>query len=346
MLFRKMKKNIIIAIVAILVFDLILLGLFAAWMWSGNVRNDSTELLIPTGSSYNDVYNILEEKEALRSMSSFDIAAMLLKYKNRPVAPGRYMVKPGMNSFDIVRLLRSGEQTPVRLTFNNLRTIEDLAGRISAQLEPDSLAILNVFRDIELINSLGYDDHNFLTMFIPNTYEIYWTTGPSGFVKRMQRENERFWSSGGRAEKASKVGLTHQETYILASIVEKETLVNDEKPIIASVYLNRLRKGHKLQADPTVVFAMGDFELRRLLHTHLEIDSPYNTYIYAGLPPGPIFMPDISTIDAVLNYKETDYMFFCAAPGGTGRHLFAVTYRQHLQNASRYHRWLNENSIR
>jgi UPF0755 protein len=341
---RKMK----IILAAVLVFDLMLAGLFALWMWSGNVRNaeDFTEILIPTGSAYTDVYNLLADRQALRNMSSFDIAAMVFKYKKNSVPPGRYLLKHGMNSFEIVRMLRAGYQTPVKLTFNNIRTKEELSGKLAAQIEPDSLSILSVFRDTELIKSMGYNEYNFLSLFIPNTYEMYWTASPASLLKRMQSENQKFWNSRERSQKAAKLGLTHQEVYILASIVEKETLVSDEKPIIASVYLNRLRRGQKLQADPTVVFAMGDFELRRLLHSHLEYDSPYNTYKYAGLPPGPIFMPDISTIDAVLNYEDTDYLFFCAAPGGTGRHLFAVTYRQHLQNASRYHKWLNENSIR
>lgn len=344
----KFNRNTKLILAAILLFDLLLVLLFVKWTLSDNVnsKNGAVDLFIHSGSEYGDVKNNIESNQLLKNNTLFDMAAWLLKYNESVIKPGRYVLKPGMNSFDIVRLLRAGNQTPVKVTFNNVRTIEELTGRVSKQLEPDSLSLLKAFRDTALINSLGYSDHNILTMCIPNTYEIYWNINPEGFIRRMLTENVRFWNSRGRTERALELGLTHSEVYILASIVEKETLVSDEKPLIASVYLNRLRTGQKLQADPTVVYAMGDFELKRLLHVHLEYDSPYNTYLHSGLPPGPIYMPDIGTIDAVLNHKETDYMFFCAAPGGSGRHLFAVTYRQHMQNASRYHKWLNENSIK
>lgn len=344
----KFNRNTKLILAAILLFDLLLVLLFVKWTLSDNVnsKNGAIDLFIHSGSEYGDVKNNIESNQLLKNNTLFDMTAWLLKYNESVIKPGRYVLKPGMNSFDIVRLLRAGNQTPVKVTFNNVRTIEELTGRVSKQLEPDSLSLLKAFRDTALINSLGYSDRNILTMCIPNTYEIYWNINPEGFIRRMLTENVRFWNSRGRTERALELGLTHSEVYILASIVEKETLVSDEKPLIASVYLNRLRTGQKLQADPTVVYAMGDFELKRLLHVHLEYDSPYNTYLHSGLPPGPIYMPDIATIDAVLNHKETDYMFFCAAPGGSGRHLFAVTYRQHMQNASRYHKWLNENSIK
>jgi UPF0755 protein len=182
-------------------------------------------------------------------------------------------------------------------------------------------------------------------MFIPNTYQFFWNTDPKDFLNRMKREHDKFWTKE-RLEKAKKIGLTPEEVFTLASIVEKETLAKEEKPVIASVYLNRLKRDMLLQADPTVVYAAKDFGIQRVLNKHLKIDSPYNTYKNKGLPPGPICMPDVGTIDSVLNAKDTDYLFFCAKPNGHGRHAFAKTNRQHVNNANRYRKWLNKNKIR
>jgi UPF0755 protein len=200
--------------------------------------------------------------------------------------------------------------------------------------------------DQEVLSELGYTPENIMSLFIPNTYQVYWNTSPQNLLKRLQVENDAFWAKKNRREKAKSLGLSTQEVYTLASIVEKESLVMDEKPIIAGVYLNRLKKGMLLQADPTVVFAVGDFSIQRVLNKHLAIDSPYNTYKNVGLPPGPICMPSISSIDGVLNAEKHNYIFFCAKPNSGGRHAFANTLAGHNRNAAIYRNWLQANQIR
>ena len=345
MIFSRRFKFLILAIIIVIVGS----GLFLRkWLWMDNVKPESgeTELLIPTGSKYDDVVMILKEKDILKSFASFDLVAKVLEYKERDIPSGRYMVKANMSSFALVRMLRAGFQTPVKLTFNNVRTIQELVGKISRYIEPDSQALLDVLLDSAYVTQLGFNKFNVLSMFIPNTYEFFWNTNPDKFFKRMKTEHDKFWESNDRIAKAKILGLDQKEIYTLASIVEKETLVKSEKSTISSVYLNRLRSGQRLQADPTVVFASGDFSLNRIYEKHTQIKSPYNTYRNTGLPPGPISMPDVSTIDAVLNTKDTEYMFFCAAPDGSGRHSFAVTYRQHIENANKYRRWLNEREVK
>lgn len=324
-------------------------GLFLRkWLWMDNVKAETgeTELLIPTGSKYEDVLDIIKEKDLLKSYSSFDLVAKVLKYKEREILPGKYIIKPNMSSLMLVRMLRGGFQTPVNITFNNVRTIEQLAGKLGKNIEPDSQELLEVLMDSAYLAEIGFNKYDVLTMFIPNTYEFFWNTGADKLYRRMKSEHDKFWKSTERQEKLKSLGLNQKEVYILASIVEKETLVNSEKPIISSVYLNRLRSGQRLQADPTVVFATGDFSLNRVYQKHTQLNSPYNTYRKSGLPPGPICMPDISTIDAVLNTKETNYMFFCATGDGSGKHVFAETYRQHIENANKYRELLNQQNIR
>lgn len=338
--------------ILIFLFATIIIGggaiglLFRQWIWGANVKKNltETEFKIPTGSSYDDVFNLLKEKGILYNYNSFDFIAGVMKYKKDKVAPGRYILKPGMSNRQLISMFRAGLQTPLNITFNNVRTVEALVGKISHYIEADSMEIVELLYDSSYIADLGYNKYNILTMFIPNTYQFFWNTDPEEFLERMKREHDKFWNKK-RLEKAEKIGLSPEKVFTLASIVEKETLANEEKPVIASVYLNRLKKGMLLQADPTVVYAVKDFGLQRVLNKHLKIDSPYNTYKYTGLPPGPICMPDVGTIDSVLNAKETDYLFFCAKPNGKGRHAFAKSSRQHINNANRYRRWLNENKI-
>jgi UPF0755 protein len=282
----------------------------------------------------------------LKSYSSFELVAKVLKYEESGIRSGRYMIKPNISSFGLVRMLRGGFQTPVNITFNNVRTIQQLAGKLGKNIEPDSQELLKVLMDQAYLAEMGFNEQNVLTMFIPNTYEFFWNTAPDKLFRRMKSEHDKFWKLPERQEKLKSLGLDNKEVYTLASIVEKETLVNSEKSTISSVYLNRLRSGQRLQADPTVVFATGDFTLNRVYQKHTQINSPYNTYRNSGLPPGPICMPDISTIDAVLNTRETNYMFFCATGDGSGKHAFAETYRQHIENANKYRELLNEQNIR
>nr|HRO74132.1 endolytic transglycosylase MltG [Saprospiraceae bacterium] len=209
----------------------------------------------------------------------------------------------------------------------------------------DSITFLNYLKDPEVAASLGYNQDNFLTMFIPNTYEMFWTSTPESFVKRMKKEYDNFWTQD-RINKLTANNLTPTEAYIIASIVEKESNYTPEKPVIAGVYLNRLHAGERLQADPTVVFAMGDFSIQRVLYTHLKTDSPYNTYLNTGLPPGPICMPSMASLEAVINVDKHKYMFFCARPDNSGIHVFAETYQEHLKNADNFSKWLNSLNIK
>lgn len=341
-----MRKILIFLLSFIIIAALVVGLLFRQWIWGPNVKEDltKTEFKIPTGSNYNDVLRLLKKNKILYNYTSFDFIAGVMKYKKDKVAPGRYILKGGMSNRELISMLRAGLQTPLNITFNNVRTVEELVGRISRYIEADSTEIVKLLHDSTYIAKLGYNKYNILTMFIPNTYQFFWNTDPEEFLERMKKEHDKFWNNK-RLEKANKIGLNPVEVFTLASIVEKETLANVEKPVIASVYLNRLKKGMLLQADPTVVYATQNFKLKRVLNKHLKVESPYNTYLNKGLPPGPICMPDVGTIDSVLNAKDTDYLFFCAKPNGHGRHAFAKTNRQHINNANKYRRWLNKNKI-
>ena len=260
------------------------------------------------------------------------------------VKSGRYAVKDGMNTLDVVRLLRSGNQSAVKLTFNNIRLKENLAGRLSQQLLMDSLALLDALNDEELTKSLDFDNNTIVSMFIPDTYEVFWDTDIETFVKRMKREYDKFWNET-RTKKAEEQNLSPVQVSILASIVEEEATYADEYPTVAGLYLNRLKKGMRLEADPTVKFAVGDFALRRILFKHLEVESPYNTYRVSGLPPGPIRIPSVAAIDAVLSPQEHNYLFMCAKDDLSGRHNFAITHAEHSRNAARYQQALNRQGI-
>jgi len=276
----------------------------------------------------------MKDSNVLKDISTFRTVAQLRNY-DTSVKPGKYILKPGMNNQQIAGKLRSGDQDPQKVTINNIRMISDLAGKASRYFESDSITFLNYLKDPEVAASLGYNQDNFLTMFIPNTYEMFWTSTPESFVKRMKKEYDNFWTQD-RINKLTANNLTPTEAYIIASIVEKESNYTPEKPVIAGVYLNRLHAGERLQADPTVVFAMGDFSIQRVLYTHLKTDSPYNTYLNTGLPPGPICMPSMASLEAVINVDKHKYMFFCARPDNSGIHVFAETYQEHLKNADNF----------
>ena len=242
-------------------------------------------------------------------------------------------------------MFRSGSQSPVRVTFTSLRTVEDLAGRLGERLYADSAEFLAVMTDGNMARRFGFEPEEYIAMFIPNTYEFYWTVTPEGFAERLSREYERFWD-GERDGKLTRSGLTRAEAATLASIVEEETAVSDEMATIAGVYINRIKKDMLLQADPTVKYAAGNMSLRRVLNKHLAIDSPYNTYIYKGLPPGSIRIPSVQALEAVLDYQQSDYLFFCAKSDLSGRHAFAKTLAEHNRNAQAYFKALNAAGIR
>lgn len=312
-------------------------------IFADNISFSEREIFvhIPSNSTYNQVEEILSPY--LQDISKFRMTAEKKGYPQN-IRSGRFSLKAGMNSNDIVNSLR--QNIPVKLTFNNQETIEQFAGRIAQQIEPDSLNILQIITDNDFLTDNGFTQETIISMFIPNTYEFFWNTSAGQFRDRMAKEYRRFWTEE-RIQKAENQGLTPLEVSTLASVVHKETVKIDERPRVAGVYLNRLNRGMALEADPTVIFAVkkhtGDFDqvIKRVLFKHLEVESPYNTYRNAGLPPGPIAMPDISAIDAVLNPENHDYLFFCASVERFGYHEFARTLAQHNINRAKYIRWVS-----
>lgn len=315
--------------------------IFSPNVW---VRKGQTSVFIPSGATYEMVLDSLYNQGIIIHRNDFE---WLAKHKSYPelIKPGHYLIQDGLNNNELINLLRAGLQSPVDVTFNNVRTIEQLAGRISKQIETDSLSLIQLLQDSGYISQLGFTAQTIPALFIPNTYEFYWNTDANAFVSRMLQEYRKFWNEI-RLAKAAEIGLSPSEVSTLASIVDKETNKQDEKATIAGVYINRLKAGWRLQADPTLVFAAGNFEIKRVLDVHKLIESPYNTYKYGGLPPGPITIPAPTTIDAVLNYENHQYFFFCAKDDLSGYHAFAVTNREHDLNAYRYRRALDNLNIK
>lgn len=298
---------------------------------------------IRTGSEYDDVLDLLYGNNLIKNKTTFEWASDRMNYKKN-IHPGRYKLKNRMTNHRLILMLRSGTQEPVSLTFNKIRTIEKLARIVSYRIEAKYADIMNLLNDNEYIKQIGFNEHTIKGLFIPNTYEFYWNTSAETFIDRMLDENKKFWDYK-RTAKAKQMNFTINEVMTLASIVSEETLKEEEKPRIAGVYINRLKKGIKLQADPTVKYAIGDFSIRRVLSKHLSKDSPYNTYRYYGLPPGPIVISSISSIDAVLNYEKHDYLYFCARDDFSGYHYFAKSLAQHNKYARLYQRALNKRRI-
>jgi len=342
-----MKKKLGIAAVIVL-----LLGLLIAWqgykaIYTDNIADSAPEyIIIPQGSDYSDVVRILEDEKVLRDHKSFDLVASLMKYGDGKVKAGKYKLDKSWGNRSLISVLRAGRQVPVNVTFNNHRTIEETLGTIAKYIEPDSIELVESILSQDVFANYGYTKEDILTLFIPNTYQIYYNYTPQQLLDRMQSEHEKFWNNAGRLQKAETLGLSTKEVYTLASIVEKESQAAKERPIIAGLYLNRLQRGIPLQADPTVVYAVGDFSIRRVLNKHLAHESPYNTYKHGGLPPGPIYLPSIESIDAVLNPTKHDYLFMCAKPGYNSEHAFAKTVAQHNRNANIYRKWLTSQGIR
>lgn len=304
---------------------------------------DDGVIYIQPDASFEEVIGALNSKGYLVNEYTFRKIATLKKYPNR-IKAGRYRLKHGMSNNELVNMLRSGQQEAIRFTFNNLRRLEDFAGVLYRQIGIDSVAFLEYAHNTEKVEEFGFTPDNFIGMFIPNTYQIYWHTPLESFIKRMYGEYQKFWTPA-RKEKAQKAGFSPMDIIIIASITEEETNQADEYPIIAGVYINRLKRGWKLEACPTLKFALDDFSLKRILDKHIQIDSPYNTYKYSGLPPGPVRMPSAQVIDAVLNYKQHDYMFFCAKSDFSGKHCFSRTLREHNRYARQYHNALNKRRI-
>ncbi|MDR2936173.1 MAG: endolytic transglycosylase MltG [Rikenellaceae bacterium] len=301
-------------------------------------------LYIPTDGTYAGLLDSLAAHDFLKNTNAFDRMA---RQKGLPdgLLAGRYEIKKGMTLRSLLGMLKGGLQKPLNVTFNTIRTMDRLAGVVARYLEPDTLALLAVLTDDAVAARYGFKPETFIGMFIPNTYQFFWNTSPTGFLDRMRKEYDAFWTDERQA-RCDALNLSREEVTTLASIVAEETRMSDEMPRVAGVYLNRLRIGMLLQADPTVKYATGDFTLRRILFRHLEIDSPYNTYKNKGLPPGPICMPSIRAVDAVLNAEKHDYIFFCAKEDFSGYHNFAATLAQHNANALRWSQALNRRGIK
>lgn len=338
------QRRVLIYLVTLVTIP-ILAGFFLLYqiIYKSNVWTDDKEsasVYIPSGSSFKDVKAILYKQGLIIHRGNFEWLAKQKAYPSN-IKSGHYLLKKGLNNLKLINLLRSGNQTPIKLIFNNIRTKEQFAQRISSQIEADSTSIVNHLNDSTYLASFGLNEYNAMSIFIPNTYQIFWTIKTDDFIKRMKREYDKFWNSE-RQQRADSIGISISEVITLASIVEKETQKNDEKRRIAGVYMNRMNRRWYLQADPTLVFAMNDFSIKRVLNIHKEIDSPYNTYKHRGLPPGPICIPSIASINSVLNYEEHKYLYFCAKDDLSGYHVFANSYRQHEKNASKYRKALNK----
>ena len=307
-------------------------------------KGQPTYVLIRQGQSYKAVMDSIDATGVIVDRLSFRFVAKLMKY-DQLVKPGRYELKDGYTNRELINDLRRGIQSPLKLTFQNIRLRKDLAEKLSTTIDARPHEFDSLLSSPAYTRSLGFDTTSILSMFIPNTYELYWNTSAENLMQRMKKEYEKFWTPA-RDAKAKAQGLSRAEVSTLASIVEAEQQQHaDERPRVAGVYLNRLERGMLLQADPTVVYANGDFGIKRVLNVHLAKDSPYNTYKYAGLPPGPINLPSIASIDAVLNPEEHKYLYFCAKEDFSGYHAFATNERNHILNARRYQAALNRSGI-
>jgi UPF0755 protein len=337
-----MKKKLIFGILLIA----LLIGGYAAWQIFGPTVSapESKYFYIKTGTAYGDVRQSLIDQKIISNTWFFDLVSKQLKYP-RLVKAGRYQVKNGESIFSLVRMLRSGNQSPVNLVINKLRLKEDLAQKIAASFECDSASVMEVLNDAETLQKFNVNNNTLMTIVIPNTYSILWNTPAKKIIDKLYSEKEKFWNTV-RLNKAKALNLTPEQVYTMASIVEEETNKEHDRGLIASVYLNRINTGMKLQADPTVKFAMKNFGLKRIRFVHLSYDSPFNTYINAGLPPGPICTPSTKTIDSVLNAPQTNYIYFVAKPDWSGLSNFCQSYEEHLVNAKNYQRFLDSVNIK
>ena len=337
-----MNKSKIIKVLGI-VFLVFVAVIYVKFFTSDtNFDKDEMYVQIPSGSKYQDVEKIISP--LIKNMSDFEFIAKRRSYPEN-VKAGRFLFKKGMSAFQLVSAMR--RNVPVKLAFNNQERLENLCERLSNQIEPDTTKLLATFRDTTFLQKNGFTKDNVFAMFLPNTYEVYWNVSAEKFRNKMLDEYNRFWTKE-RIAKATALNLTPVQVITVASIVHKESVKKSERPTIAGVYLNRLNQGMPLQADPTVIYALklrdNDFDqvIKRVLYNDLFIKSPYNTYQNIGLPPGPIAMPDVDAIDAVLNADKHDYLYFCASVEKFGYHVFASTYEQHQVNAKKYADWLNK----
>lgn len=330
---RKLIWRIVLAgLLSVFIVVIIVWRMFFSPLEAGD---EGVEIYIGRDAVYEDVKDSLRRKGVVVNETAFDLLASRKKYMSS-VKPGRYVINDNMSSNDIVNLLKSGTQTPLRITFNNTRTLADLSERLGRQIASDSAEIHNALVNEANYRSEGFTRETIIAAFIPDTYEVYWTITPAGLIERMINEFRSFWNDE-RLEKAGELGLSPVEVSTLASIVDDEVLKEDEKPRIAGVYINRLRRNMPLQACPTIKFALNDFSIRRVLKEHLKVDSPYNTYVHTGMPPGPVRSASKQGINAVLNAEDHNYLYFVARHDFSGYHHFSTNLRDHINYANKYH---------
>lgn len=343
----KKKRNTYYIIAGVIISLLIGIsgGTFYHYMFSPVFNIQETKYLyIDSNDNIDSVRNKIIETASPKSLLGFNLLTRYYKY-DQQIKTGRYPINPSDNAKKMFRRLYSGWQSPVKLIVPSVRTIDRLTQALDRQLMINSEDLLKLLKDSAYIEGLGYNEVSLPCLFIPNTYEVYWDVSPEKLISRMQKEHKHFWNKE-RIDKAATIKMTPEEITILASIVDEETANNTEKPMIAGLYINRLHRGMLLQADPTVKFALQDFSLKRIYNIHLKTDSPYNTYMYGGLPIGPIRIPSIAGIESVLNYTQHSYLYMCAKEDFSGTHNFARTLSEHLNNARRYQQALNRRNIK
>jgi len=338
------SKKLIIAVIVVIIIAGVAGFFYYQKYFTPNVTANQEYLYIHTNATYADVFKTIRDKGIVKDSSSFNAAAQGMNYPTR-VKPGRYHLEEGMTNRRLINMLASGAQEAVALSFHNLRQKTDFAGFVSKKLEPDSASIIHLLDSAQFVSQYGFTPNNVYAVFIPNTYDIYWNTSPEKFFKRMYANYQSFWTAD-RKQRASEINLSPVQVSILASIVDAEALHDDEMPTIAGLYLNRLKKGMKLESDPTVIFALHDFTIKRVLKRYLSTDSPYNTYLHTGLPPGPVMMPSVNALDAVLDYRKSDYIYMCAKEDFSGYHNFATNVADHLANAHKYQKALDARHIK
>ena len=343
---KRAKRSFIRRVMALFVVLLLATGFWAYRMVlaSNFSIKETTYVYVDSQKNFNDLCNQLKDSASCKSLASFKQLAYLIGYPDK-MKTGRYAIEPGTGNLRLLKNLIGGLQSPIRITFNNIRLRTDLAQRLDDQLMVTKDELLTRFADSTYCAELGFTTETIQCMFIPNTYELYWDITPDNFMKRMQKEYKAFWTAD-RLAKAAKIGITPVQVSVLASIVEEETAKADEMGMVAGLYLNRLQINMPLQADPTVKYAVGDVTLKRIMFEHLQVESPYNTYKHTGLPPGPIRVPSIKGINAVLNHDQHNYIYMCAKEDFSGRHNFASTLAEHAKNANRYRAELNRRQIK
>lgn len=335
-----MKKRLLLIIFSISALILAIAG-GLLFLPAAKTTGKVSYLFIPTGkATMESVIKTMEDSSYISNTKVFNWWADFNGLSEK-LKPGRYEIKNGQSIFDIVRMLKNGKQAPVKLIITKWRTKQQFAGFLDRKMEADSSSFLAFMQNADSVTSLNIDTNTFMTTILPNTYEVLWNSSPSALFQKLHAEYEKYWNEE-RTKLAAAKGLDAQKIYILASIVEEETNAENEKGKVASVYINRYKKGMRMQADPTVKFALGDFSLKRIYEKHLAVNSPYNTYRNTGLPPGPICIPSMSSIEAVLKAPETRYLYFVAKSDFSGQHEFSETYEQHLIYAKAFQKAQDE----